>query len=264
MPIIHCFGCIKNGVYPLKSSREDEKGGIYAADSTIFRDLSEMPVATEIFEANNEKPLFMLESLLWHPIAQDCQFRFRQPLLKALENIPERTIQVEHYQKRNYSLAVITLSDKGTEGLRQDKSGPEIIAILRNCLSFSLVNSWLIPDDAQLLKALVTDLACNQCYDLILTTGGTGIGKRDITPQTISPLLDLELPGFAQAMMSASLQETSNGMLSRALAGLINHSLVINLPGSVKAVRCNLKAILPALAHALKKASGDDSDCGGN
>ena len=104
---------------------------------------------------------------------------------------------------------------------------------------------------------------CGQGYDIICTSGGTGVGPRDITPQTVAPLLDLELPGFATAMMLESLKKTPHAAISRAVCGVLGPSIVITLPGSRKAVLENLAAVLPALPHALDKLHGDPADCGG-
>ena len=113
------------------------------------------------------------------------------------------------------------------------------------------------------LRALLVDLALNQGYDVICTSGGTGVGPRDISPQVTSAVLDYPLPGFSMAMMQASLAKTPHAAISRAVAGVLGQSIIINLPGSRKAVVENLEAVLPALPHALDKLHGDPADCGG-
>lgn len=166
------------------------------------------------------------------------------------------------YVKRGYSLAVITLSDKGSEGSREDRSGPEAGRLAAEALSIDFIKYFLIPDDKYLFKSLLAKLALEEKYDLILTSGGTGLSERDIAPETTESLLDRKLPGFTQAMLAASLKSTPRAVLSRAAAGLIGSCLVINLPGSPKAVAENLGAVLPALDHSLKKINGDTTDCG--
>ncbi|WP_246298856.1 MogA/MoaB family molybdenum cofactor biosynthesis protein [Desulfolutivibrio sulfodismutans] len=159
------------------------------------------------------------------------------------------------------SLAWITLSDKGAAGKRQDTSGPLIAEMLHEAGQASLTRGQIIPDDPQLLRALLTDLALTQGFDCIVTTGGTGLGPRDFTPEATSAVLDKRLPGFETAMLAASLAKTPHGAISRAVAGTLGASIIVNLPGSPKAVRENFAAVLPALRHALDKLQGDPADC---
>ncbi len=159
------------------------------------------------------------------------------------------------------SLAWITLSDKGAAGKRQDASGPLIAEMLHQAGQASYVRGQIIPDDAALLRALLTDLALTQGFDLIVTTGGTGLGPRDVTPEATRAVLDKRLPGFETAMLMASLAKTPHGAISRAVAGTLGASVIVNLPGSPKAVRENFAAVLPALRHALDKLQGDTADC---
>ncbi|QLA17415.1 MogA/MoaB family molybdenum cofactor biosynthesis protein [Desulfolutivibrio sulfoxidireducens] len=159
------------------------------------------------------------------------------------------------------SLAWITLSDKGAAGKRTDESGPLIATMLAERGQVSLVRGQVIPDDPDLLRSLLTDLTLNQGFDLVVTTGGTGLGPRDFTPEATRAVIDKRLPGFEAAMLSASLAKTPHGAISRAVAGTLGHSIVVNLPGSPKAVRENFAAVLPALRHALDKLQGDPSDC---
>lgn len=167
-------------------------------------------------------------------------------------------------EKNGWSVATITLSDKGSRGLRIDESGPLIHELIAPVLKPAFSRSFLIPDDGGQLKALLCHLALIERFDLIVTTGGTGVGNRDITPQITESLLDLPMRGIVSAMFLASIAKTPNAIISRAAAGLIGKALVINLPGSRKAVRENLEAALPGLPHALDKISGDASDCGVN
>lgn len=166
------------------------------------------------------------------------------------------------YTKDSYSLAIITLSDKGFVGKRIDESGPTIAKLITEKIAFSEERSFILPDDATALKGLIASLAYNQAFDCIVTTGGTGLSERDITPNALLPMLDQRLHGFEHAMMQASLEKTPTAMLSRAFCGIINKSIIISVPGSVKASVENIEAILPALPHALAKLQGDMSDCG--
>lgn len=160
------------------------------------------------------------------------------------------------------SLAWITLSDKGSRGERVDASGPLIEELAAGATAVSLARGCVIPDDASLLKGLLASLALIEGFDLILTTGGTGLGPRDVTPEATLAVIEKRLPGFERTMTLVSLQKTPHAAISRAVAGTIGTSIVVNMPGSPKAVRETLSAILPALPHALEKLQGDPSECG--
>lgn len=260
---LNCKACEKNKSYLLFCD-DNPDAVLWAADWAAFAEVCRLGVSYEIRDSGNGEAIFQLTGFQWRPEHADQKGGCRLPVLRARKDVGPGKLKDLIAVRQKFSLAVITLSDKGAQGLRKDASGPEIIRILSESLHISFFRNFLIPDEQTLLKALLADLAFNQKFDLVCTTGGTGIGPRDITPQVTESLLDLELPGFAQAMMAASLAETPNAMLSRARAGLMGQTLIINLPGSPKAVRCNLQAVLPALKHALEKAGGDTSDCGGN
>lgn len=183
-------------------------------------------------------------------------------LLTALTDLPEGPLEVTA-RRCGYSLAWVTLSDKGARGQRLDLSGPAIAEMVGSTMPLCHSQGFLLPDEPAQLRALLTDLALSQGFDLICTTGGTGLSPRDITPQTTAALLDTPLPGFTQAMLTASLAKTPHAVISRAAAGTLGQSIIINLPGSRKAVVENLAAVLPALPHALAKLQGDSADCGG-
>ncbi|MBQ3059153.1 MAG: MogA/MoaB family molybdenum cofactor biosynthesis protein [Desulfovibrio sp.] len=184
------------------------------------------------------------------------------PLLTALEDCSAGQTHLT-VRKEGYSLAWVTLSDKGSQGLREDLSGPAIEDLASCYLPLCHCQGFLLPDEPDELRSLLTDLALHQRYDIICTTGSTGLSPRDIAPQVTSALLDMPLPGFTQAMMAASLAVTPHAVISRAAAGVLGQSIVINLPGSKKAALENLRAVLPALPHALNKLHGDPADCGG-
>ncbi len=163
--------------------------------------------------------------------------------------------------QQKFSFAVLTMSDKGSRGERQDTSGQ----YLQDKLSeegYLLQSYQVVPDDRKtIIEALIT-LVDVQKIALIVTTGGTGVSPSDITPEAMTSVIEREIPGMAEAMRSASLLKTPRAMLSRGKAGIRKESLIINLPGSLKAVRENLEVVLPVLPHALEKIRGSESDCG--
>jgi molybdopterin adenylyltransferase len=163
---------------------------------------------------------------------------------------------------RRYSGAVLTISDKGSRGEREDNSGPQLAEMLR-AHGFAVTAQAMVADDVADIQRTLSAWADQEGIDLILTTGGTGVAPRDLTPEATRPLLDREVPGIAEAMRAVSLSKSKHAILSRSLAGIRKQSLIINLPGSPKAARENLEAVLAALPHAIAKIKGDQADCGG-
>lgn len=163
--------------------------------------------------------------------------------------------------RQGMTLARVTLSDKGFRGERKDEAGPLIQEMVHEALGLALCTPFLIPDEEQGLRALLTDLALVQGFDLIVTTGGTGLAPTDHTPEATLAAIDKRLPGMEQAMMAESLAKTPHAGLSRAVVGTLGQSMIVNLPGSPKAVKENLSAVLPALKHGLAKLQGDTADC---
>jgi len=167
---------------------------------------------------------------------------------------------VERDDKTEIRAAVITLSDKGAKGEREDLSGKAIVDFIEG-MGGVVVSYDIIPDEVDTLRKFLIDKADSGRINLILTTGGTGLSPRDITPEVTLSISDREVPGFAEAMRLKSLEVTPHAMLSRAVSVLRKRTLIINLPGSPKAVRECLEVIAPALPHAVSKACGDTSDC---
>ena len=159
-----------------------------------------------------------------------------------------------------FSFAVLTLSDKGFRGEREDTSGPYLVEKLQQ--QGYVLNSYaIIPDQIAVIVEALRDLIDNQGITLIVTTGGTGVAPTDVTPEAMLQIIEKEVPGMAEAMRAASLLKTPNAVLSRGKVGIRGQSLIINLPGSLKAARENLEVILPVLPHALDKICGGTTDC---
>jgi molybdopterin adenylyltransferase len=154
------------------------------------------------------------------------------------------------------NIGILTISDKGSQGQRQDKSGEAIRDIVA-ALKSTIVKYEIIPDEKDVIAATLCDWADSGKMDVILTTGGTGLSKRDVTPEATLAVIEREVPGIAEAMRAKSLEKTPMAMLSRAVVGQRGQCLIINMPGSTKAVRECLEAILPALPHAVEIIKGE-------
>ena len=155
-----------------------------------------------------------------------------------------------------YTAAVITVSDKCSIGERVDTSGPAVAEILRGA-GFDVVYTSIVPDERDRISSEIIKCEYEVDANLIITTGGTGLSKRDVTPEATKAVIDYEIPAIPQTMLYYSLQFTPRAMLSRAVAGVRNDGLIINLPGSEKAARENLGAIVGTLDHALKMIAGE-------
>lgn len=149
-----------------------------------------------------------------------------------------------------YTAAVITVSDMGSRGLRQDTSGPAVRAMLEEA-GFSVAHTAILPDEMEQISAELRDCADRRRIDLIVTTGGTGLSPRNVTPEATRAVLEREIPAIPVAMWVEGLKVTPRAMLSRAVAGIRGSSLLLNLPGSEKAARENLAAVIGALEHGL-------------
>lgn len=159
-----------------------------------------------------------------------------------------------------FSAGIITVSDKGSQGKREDKSGPVIAELLAGA-AISIRKTIIIPDEIDQIAEAIVQFADIEKLELILTTGGTGVSPRDLTPDATLKVLDKEIPGMAEAMRASSMKVTPHAMISRAVAGIRGRSLIINLPGSPKGAKENLSVVMPALRHTMEKIQGDDRDC---
>jgi len=154
------------------------------------------------------------------------------------------------------NIGILTISDKGSKGQRLDKSG-EAIRDGVSSMKSTVVKYDIVPDEKDIIAGTLADWADGGKIDVILTTGGTGLSKRDVTPEATLSVIDRSVPGFAEAMRAKSLEKTPTAMLSRAVAGQRGQCLIINMPGSPKAVRECLEVILPTIPHAVEIIKGE-------
>ena len=159
-----------------------------------------------------------------------------------------------------YHAAVLTVSDRSFRGERPDEGGPLVAEILKN-VGYEVVRTAIVPDEQAQIEEKLRQIADSGEVQLLVTTGGTGFASRDVTPEATLAVCDRLTPGIPEAMRYASMQVTSRAMLSRAQAGIRKGTLIINLPGSPKAAKENLEAVLPALSHGLEMLSGRPADC---
>ncbi len=153
-------------------------------------------------------------------------------------------------------IGILTVSDRGARGERPDESGPLIRQIVERELQADVVQYAIVPDEQPEIAAVLTRWCDGLGLDLILTTGGTGFAPRDVTPEATLRVIQRRAPGLEEAMRAESTKKTPHGMLSRAVAGIRGQTIIVNLPGSPKAVRENLAVILPALPHAVRLLRG--------
>ena len=159
------------------------------------------------------------------------------------------------------SVGILTVSDKGSKGERIDESGGVIKEIVEEKLEARVKKYEVVPDEKRAIIKKLKEMV-NDGIDLIFTTGGTGLSPRDVTPEATREVIEKEVPGIEETMRMKGLQKTPHSMLSRGVAGVSKGSLIVNLPGSPKAVKESLEVVLPAVPHALDIISGRGGECG--
>jgi molybdopterin adenylyltransferase len=160
-----------------------------------------------------------------------------------------------------FTIGILAISDKGSRGERQDKSGEAIREMLSG-IDVRVTNYDIVPDEKNSIVDKLVNWADKDNLDVVVTTGGTGLTPRDVTPEATLAVVDRIVPGFAEAMRAESLKKTPHAMLSRAVVGTRGKCLIVNLPGSPKAVRKCLEVILPALPHAVQTLKDQAGECG--
>lgn len=185
---------------------------------------------------------------------------FAKVIVEGKISVGDEMRMLEPREDRPFQAAVITLSDKGFKGEREDKSGPLLKSILEE-QGYEVVESLILPDVQPRIEKELVRLADGRQVDLILTTGGTGLSLRDVTPEATLAVATRNVPGIAEAIRAYSMNITKRAMLSRGASVLRNHTLIINLPGSPKAVKESMDVISSELEHGLKILKGSASEC---
>ncbi len=164
---------------------------------------------------------------------------------------------------RPLTVGILTVSDKGFRKERTDLSGEVVRKLVCKEMGAQVIAHEIVPDEKEIIAQKIKEYVDQRKLDLIITTGGTGVSPRDVTPEATLEVVEKEVPGMAEAMRMEGLKKTPYSMISRAVVGIRQASIIINLPASPKACKENLLALLPALPHAVEKIKGDTSECGG-
>ncbi len=163
--------------------------------------------------------------------------------------------------KNDLKIAVITVSDKGYRGEREDRSGKYIVDYFKE-KGWEVSDYAIVPDEADIIKEKLIDICDNEIANCIITTGGTGFSLRDVTPEASEEVIEKKVPGFSEMMRIEGQKKTPRAILSRGVSGIRKNTLIINLPGSMKGVKDNLELIYRSLPHGIDILAGRDAECG--
>lgn len=245
------------------------KSGDFAENiTTVGIDLLSLPVGSKLNIGEGSLIISQIGKVCHHRCAiyhqaGDCVMP-REGIFGIVEKEAKINVgdSVSAEEKDGISVGVITLSDRASAGVYEDKTGPALVELIEKELKTSFIRKEIIADEQKRLEMMLTDFADTQKLDLIITNGSTGVSPRDIAPEAILNVIERRLPGFEEAMRYGSLQKTVMAVISRAVCGIRGNSLIISVPGSPKAAVENLGFVIKAITHTVEKIHGDSSECG--
>lgn len=246
----------------------DVKSGDFAENITTEGiDLLTLPVGTRLRIGNVDLIISQIGKICHHHCAiyyqaGDCVMP-KEGIFGVVRGSGEIKVgdSVENLGKEGFSVGIITLSDRASQGVYEDKTGPALEEYVSKELKTSFIRREVIADDMDLLEKTLKDFADTQEFDLIITNGSTGVSPRDIAPDVTLKVIEKRILGFEEAMRAESFKIRPTALLSRAVCGTRNKSLIINVPGSPNGAIENLSVIMPAVSHGILKLQGDKSDC---
>jgi len=253
----------------MKAKGFDVKSGDFAENlTTVGLDLLSLPIGSRLKINNIELVISQIGKICHHRcaiyhLAGDCVMPKEGIFATVVgTDMLNKGDKIEILPKKGLSVGVITLSDKGAKGKREDQTGPAIIKYLNEKFTISSTRLDMIEDDKTKLEANLKDFADTQQFDVIITNGSTGVSSRDIAPDVTLPLIERRLLGFEEIMRAESYKLIKRAIISRAVVGIRGKSLIINLPGSPKAAIENLSFVADAIEHTVAKINDDPEDCG--
>ncbi len=255
-------------VHKMQEKGADVKSGDFAENiTTEGLDLLSFPVGTKLQVGGVDIIISQIGKICHHKCAVyyhagECVMP-KEGIFGVVRGNGEIKVgdEIVNKGKTGFSVGIITLSDRASKGEYEDLTGPAIEKYIEEHMETSFIRKELIADSTSKLELTLKDFADTQCLDVIITNGSTGVSPRDIAPDVTINLIEKRLAGFEEAMRAESFKVTPSAIVSRAVCGTRNNSVIINLPGSPKGAIENLAVIMPAIEHAVKKLQGDKSDC---